>query len=245
MNYTALASFEALEIPELHKYFTERELEGLEKGNSRRRNHYRLISRAISKMTYLSIKELEETNYLNVNSSNLQKFSQSSYQKIEILNTPDSDRYLTIYDQGHPTSLWLSASYSGSYAAICLSQQGAVNIDIETALNKVPAFYQQNFTRYEREWVYQNITKQHNEDELFTFLWTLKEGLIKSGQTRKTSAWYIPSFATKNLPTFNSYLTGEEIKGDTIINDGYLDFEVNFSTRKIDTSLVLTTTQFR
>ena len=204
------------------RYLTPKELEHIHLSGHEEKRLRKKAVRLVAKTLLLNGQK--EDNPIRISDCGLDRFSVGDYQQLEILPANSSKAYLAIYQNDMAIGGQLSFTHGEKISIACLSHH-PVGVDIETAIMRQSAFYQQNFTNYEREWVYSNLNQHNDEDRLFTFLWTLKESLIKSGCTRHKSAWYIPEFSITTLPPF-SHFTGTADTHYTI-HDGAAYFKAS------------------
>lgn len=98
--------------------------------------------------------------------------------ELQIARTDDGKPFLT----NTPYPLYFNLTHSGNFAALAVTRQGEVGIDIETARNRS---YLQIVERYFHP---DEVTQLHNceeaqREQLFYRLWTLKEAFFKATGT--------------------------------------------------------------
>ncbi len=162
-------------FPNLTAYFTERELAHPSKHGYDAANQKRLVSRLLCKFLFLESRVQPTSSFRQVESYDLFKYSMNTYLTVELMTRPKGNKYFSLVHHGKETNQGLSISYGpAGTIACCTSPSQAVSLDLEEVATREASFYRQNFTNHEREWVYENVGKQYSEDQLFTFLRTLK-----------------------------------------------------------------------
>jgi 4'-phosphopantetheinyl transferase EntD len=102
---------------------------------------------------------------------------------------------------GEMRSESISLSHSGGMSCACLTFRTPTAIDIENTAPRLGAFHRINFSEAERRWAI-NVPRVRSE-WFFTFLWTLKESVLKLGCLAQASIWNLPQIEIENLPDVN------------------------------------------
>jgi len=198
-----VVNMKEVEALDFSSYLTIAELEEIHQSNHERKRLQKKAVRLLVKTMILS--DERSTEPLKLNSALIDQYSIEAYHSLEIVLSESIDKHLAICENGQELNTWISVAHGENTSVVCLSDREGVGIDIEMPQLRRAEFYAQNFTSYEREWIYENINSNMDEDWLFTFLWTIKESLIKSGCTTQQSAWYIPQFSIERLPHFEQF----------------------------------------
>ncbi len=157
-----------------------------------------LTGRLLSKYLFLktigsNLVNKEKQNLLKVTLTDIHKFPVWIYQKIEIL-TPKNvkTKKPSLYWCKNHTAMFVSISHSEPYTASCISLSNT-SIDLESILPRNKSFYLYNYTGNEKKWIHDYaVNSGISKDWLLSFLWTIKEGIIKSGYFPKLTLWNIP-----------------------------------------------------
>ena len=120
------------------------------------------------------------------------------YRQVEVV-TAGKKPGLIWCGQARPESISLSHSCGTSCASLTFGAPTA--IDIESAVPRLNAFYRINFSDTERRWA--NGAVSSRSDWFFTFLWTVKESVLKLGCFPQTSIWNLPGIEIDGLPGLN------------------------------------------
>lgn len=113
-----------------------------------------------------------------------------------------------VTDGAKPSLVWcgqarrenVSLSHSGGVSCASLTFGAPTAIDIEGSAPRVAAFYRVNFSDAERRWASVALSRSY---WFFTFLWTLKESVVKLGCFTRTSIWNLPGIELEDLPRVN------------------------------------------
>ena len=122
----------------------------------------------------------KEENNLNLETSqNTIKKLKSELCEIEVLPQSSLVRKPIIYKQGKAINKYLSISHGEHISVACLADNEYA-IDVEKIKEHSTAFYKGNFTTYEKE-IKKVYQKRYgiNDSLYFSFLWTIKECVIK------------------------------------------------------------------
>jgi 4'-phosphopantetheinyl transferase EntD len=131
----------------------------------------------------------------------LTAYSPWMYRQAEVLS-----------DDGRPSLVWcgrqrpenISLSHAGGVSCASIAAGAPTAIDIETAVERVGAFYRTNFTEAEREWAHRGAAGERvRSNWYFTLLWTLKESVLKLGWLKQAGVWEIPWIEIDGLPGFD------------------------------------------
>lgn len=120
----------------------------------------------------------------------LAAFPADRYREIELARE-SSDRPLRATLQGRRLAPCVSISHRADLSCAALAPAGvAMGVDLETVMPRGGAFERANFTPAERSWVAAVAAAEVvAADWLYTFLWTVKEGALKSGAAGVRSVW--------------------------------------------------------
>jgi 4'-phosphopantetheinyl transferase EntD len=121
------------------------------------------------------------------------------YRQVEVVTAGEKPGLIWC-GQARPESVSLSHSCGMSCASVTFGAPTA--IDIETAVPRLDAFYRINFSDPERRWA--NGAASSRLDWFFTFLWTVKESVLKLGCFPQTSIWNLPGIEIDGLPGVNN-----------------------------------------
>lgn len=136
-----------------------------------------------------------------VSSATLGDYSPWMYQKVQV-STNGGKPNLTWCGKDRSESISLSHSGSVSCASIGFGKPTA--IDVEANLPRVDAFYRINFSEVEKGWAMRAADgEQVRSNWLFTFLWTLKESVLKLGWLKQATVWSFPGIEINGLPGVN------------------------------------------
>jgi phosphopantetheinyl transferase (holo-ACP synthase) len=122
------------------------------------------------------------------------------YRQVEVLS-----------NNGRPRLAWcgrerpenISLSHAGGVSSASIASGAPTAIDIETAVERVGAFYRNNFTEAERAWAHSGAGGESRRSNwYFTLLWTLKESVLKLGWLKRAGLWGIPRIEIDGLPGF-------------------------------------------
>ena len=120
-------------------------------------------------------------------------YSPWMYQKVQV-STNDGKPNLTWCGKTRGESISLSHSRGVSCASIGFGTA----IDVEANLPRVDAFYRINFSEVEKGWA---MSGEHvRSNWLFTFLWTVKESVLKLGWLKQATVWSFPRVEINGLP---------------------------------------------
>lgn len=133
---------------------------------------------------------------------NIESFSPSRYQDVEIL--PDIDSMGNVprlsacdAEQNYPD---LSLSHTDGMTCACLAYNTSIGVDLELSARRSDSFYRVNFTCSETEWVRKIAARSDiNPFWFYTILWSLKESALKSRHCSESSIWDIPNIEIKVL----------------------------------------------
>src|SRR5436190_4222119 len=133
-----------------------------------------------------------------LSSDSLGHYPSWMYQQVEVV-TAGAQPSLFWCGKTRPESLSLSHSRCTSCAS--LTFRATTAIDIENTAPRVGAFHRINFSDAERRWAI--TAPRFRSDWFFTFLWTLKESVLKLGCFAQASIWNLPQIEIENLPGVN------------------------------------------
>jgi 4'-phosphopantetheinyl transferase EntD len=95
----------------------------------------------------------------------------------------------------------VSLSHTGNDVCACLSQAGAVGVDIESVESRVESFYRANYTETEKQWVSCGVgIEPLSRNWLYTLLWTFKEGALKARALLQKSPVSFGGIEVRGLP---------------------------------------------
>jgi phosphopantetheinyl transferase (holo-ACP synthase) len=132
--------------------------------------------------------------FLRVDSKSLCGFSPWMYQQVEVLSEnlhPGNRPHLAW--SGHESDVRVSLSHANGRSCAYLDSNGSIGLDLEEAVVRRDAFYKGNFSVREQAWV-DKVGGETGADSawLYTLLWTLKEAVIKSDDSGKSTVWGMP-----------------------------------------------------
>jgi phosphopantetheinyl transferase (holo-ACP synthase) len=132
--------------------------------------------------------------FLRVDSKSLRGFSSWMYQQVEILseNLHPGNRPNLAWS-GRASDVRVSLSHANGHSCVYLDSNGSIGLDLEETVVRRDAFYRGNFSAREQAWV-DKIGRESGGDSawLYTLLWTIKEAVIKSDDSGKSTVWGMP-----------------------------------------------------
>ena len=134
-----------------------------------------------------------------LSSDALDQYPSWMYQQVEVV-TAGKKPSLFWCGRARPESI--SLSHSGGTSCASLTFGAPTAIDIETTVPRLDAFYRANFSDAERQWAARAASSR--SDWFFTFLWTVKESVVKLGCFPQTSIWNLPGIEIEGLPRVNN-----------------------------------------
>lgn len=183
--------------------------------NKKRRREW-LTGRLAAKYLFLNQLDMDsktqavqwEPALLKLTPESLRPLSPWMYRKIEVLsNKTTQNRYPSLIWCGKDSAVNVSLSHIGGMSCACIAFGGAIGIDLEMTAPRIESFYRGNFTKAERDWVKQMSGDiLINPDWLYTFLWTLKESVLKSRSSNEISIWDVAGIEIKILTGLKNIL---------------------------------------
>lgn len=200
LAWNTLAEDEALD------YLTVGETKRLMSIKNEKRRKKWVVGRLAGKFLYLNrlrerdaCPELDQAAFfLELTRGHLEAFPSSMYRRVEILPDIGSSANIprvTIPSDCIQDSLGISISHTDFLSCACLSYyEASIGIDIEMPAFRLDAFYRNNFTNHEKEWV-RKISGEGDISPqwLYTVLWSLKESALKSRHSLEASVWEVPN----------------------------------------------------
>lgn len=163
----------------------------------------------LSRPGFLSVGE-NTCEIIKVADKNLMEYSAWMYQNARILSGNHSQSGPRYYSwNGKSTSINLSITHSDPMSFVYVSYAMNIGIDAQMVFTSMdPAFYRQNFSQCEKEWVYSS-TRDLNipETSLFTLVWTIKEAAVKADRDPNLSLWSLPSLSVQVPELQTGFLT--------------------------------------
>ena len=157
-----------------------------------------LAGRLAAKFLFLnqhSADRLNAPSPIHLTPAHLDRFTAPEYRSAEVVRSDD-------VRSGLPWISWLSGNggqtvaiaHSNGVACAFLGNEDVIAVDMECAEPRTPAFYSGNFTSIERRWAGQVSSRLRlHLAWTFTFLWTVKECLLKTPWFRDLSIADLPS----------------------------------------------------
>lgn len=106
-------------------------------------------------------------------------------QEVEVLRADGAPR---VFRRGVAVAdLHLSIAHGEGIAAVGVSTDNPIGIDVATIEAHAPSFRRVHYSQRERDWIARGGNAAENA--LFTLLWTLKECVIKAGGAPEATLW--------------------------------------------------------
>jgi len=156
--------------------------------NSQRRQE-RVAGRLAAKFLFLSQRHAGPS-LIHLTPALLDRYTAREYSSAEVFRSEEVNQGLPRISNQNTVAL----SHTNGLACAFLGNEQAIAIDMERAEPRTPAFYQGNFTAHERSWAAQVSGRLSLQLHwTFTFLWTVKECLLKTPWFRDLSIADLPS----------------------------------------------------
>jgi hypothetical protein len=156
--------------------------------NSQRRQE-RVAGRLAAKFLFLS-QPNAGPSLIHLTPAQLDRYTARDYSSAEVFRNEEVNQGLPRISNQNTVAL----SHTNGLACAFLGSEKAVAIDMERAEPRTPTFYQGNFTAIERSWATDVSARLGLQRHwTFTFLWTIKECLLKTPWFRDLSIADLPS----------------------------------------------------
>jgi hypothetical protein len=131
---------------------------------------------------------------MHLSAADLDRYSASEYSSAEVFRNEHVLAGLPWICGPRGEGQTVALAHAHGLACAYLGNEGSIAVDLESIQPRTPAFYQGNFTPRERTWAAQVSGRLAlPQPWLFTFLWTVKECLLKTPWFRDLSIADFPS----------------------------------------------------
>jgi hypothetical protein len=183
-------------------YFSDLERQEILGTRNGKRRRERVAGRLAAKFLFLqhhSATGVERGKLMHLTAAHLERFTEAQYRSAAVFRNEEicaglpqicwSDRAATAKD-----ARTVAITHTDGLACAFLGTEDPVAVDLESAETRAPVFYAGNFTGRERSWAAE-CSERLNLDLhwTFTFLWGVKECLLKTPWFRDLSIADLPS----------------------------------------------------
>ena len=154
-----------------------------------------IVSRVLAKRLFVRMMDaapavagMRGATFSEVKLETPQESEGSRLRDVEIGRAASGEAGPSIIDRGIPRrDMSVSIAHADGWTTVALSTASAIGVDVARTEARCASFYRAHFTKPEREWV--EGTHRSRQDVLYTLLWTLKEGVVKSGTAPGVTLW--------------------------------------------------------